>query len=81
VSLCSAVKEANPNGADQCTLSPSIMQCFHSHEEEVSYYLNRLYSSFINLYGIISKKAYLTAKVKLKQSYYTPRRCLGGEEI
>ncbi|KDR11354.1 uncharacterized protein LOC110837161 [Zootermopsis nevadensis] len=28
------VKEANPNGGDECHLLPSIMECFHSHQEE-----------------------------------------------
>jgi hypothetical protein len=33
--LSSAVAEANPNGATECALSPSILECFHSHQEQV----------------------------------------------
>jgi hypothetical protein len=38
----SAVKEANPNGGDECSLSPSIMECFHSHKEEVRQHIDTM---------------------------------------
>ncbi|PNF17863.1 hypothetical protein B7P43_G02241 [Cryptotermes secundus] len=28
------VAEANPNGGTECALTPSILECFHSHPEE-----------------------------------------------
>ncbi|GFG40298.1 hypothetical protein Cfor_12030, partial [Coptotermes formosanus] len=36
------VKEANPNGGDECSLSPSIMECFHSHKEEVRQHIDTM---------------------------------------
>jgi hypothetical protein len=40
--FCSAVKEANPNGGDECALAPSIMECFHSHKEEVRQHIDSM---------------------------------------
>jgi hypothetical protein len=42
VPLFSAVKEANPSGGDECSMSPRITKCFHSYEEQVSHYWNRM---------------------------------------